>query len=61
MVKSFKKALWIADDESYGFGDILVVDASSWSDEDYARFDEAEESDKWDTAIAITSEKKEAK
>jgi hypothetical protein len=60
MVKSFKRTLWIADDESYGFGDVIVVDTSSWSDEDYEHFGNADDSDKWETALLIAS-RKEAK
>jgi hypothetical protein len=52
-----KKVLWIADDQSYGYGKLLMFDTKSWSEEDYKRFDEASDSEKMDTAIEIEYEK----
>lgn len=55
MIEHFKKTLWLSDDESYGFGDILVIDTSSWSEEDYEHFGNADDSEKWDVAMLIAS------
>jgi len=45
---------WVADDESYGGGDILIVDTSRWSASDQTMWDEADESDKWELAEDIS-------
>ena len=58
MIKELSpNTLWIADDESYGHGKILLIDTKDWSSEDYKKFDEAYDSEKWDTALAIEAQK----
>ena len=58
MIKELSpNTLWIADDESYGQGKILLIDTKDWSSEDYKKFDEAYDSEKWETALAIEAEK----
>ena len=56
-MKEFKKVLWIADDESYGHGKLLVFDTESWTDEDFKRFDEATDREKADVAVDIEYQK----
>lgn len=46
--------LWIADDGSYGHGQVLLVNTENWTSADIERFDDADEDDKWDVAQAIT-------
>lgn len=53
MIDIRKNIMWIAGCGSYGYGKLLMCDTASWTDEDYKRFDEADESQKWETAIAI--------
>ena len=51
--KTGKSVLWIADDQSYGYGKLLMFDTASWTDEDFKRFDEATDSEKADVAVDI--------
>lgn len=52
-----KNVLWIASDQSYGNGKLLLFDTSSWTDEDFKRFDEASDSERADVAIDIEYQK----
>ena len=52
--KIHQNVTWVADDESYGGGDILIVDTSRWSASDETMWDEADESDKWELAEDIS-------
>lgn len=45
---------WITDDDSYGRGDVLLIDMSRWSTFDLELWDEADESDKWELAETIS-------
>lgn len=52
--KVVRNVNWVTDDESYGYGKVLLVDMSSWSIYDRQLWDEADESEKWELAENIS-------
>lgn len=47
--------LWIAEDESYGHCNVLLIDPRQWNDEDWEHFDNVSDSERWETAVFIQS------
>ena len=49
--------MWVADDGSYGSGDVEEFDVSNWTDEDFQEFDEADDSTRLYVARQINHER----
>jgi len=49
-----KEILWVADDGSYGSGNMVVVDTRYWTDENWADFEEASDGERMDLALEIS-------
>lgn len=45
--------LWVADDGSYGSGDVGFFDTTDWTGRDFDRLDRAMDSEKLDVALDI--------
>ena len=54
-----KNVLWVAGCGKFGYGKLLMVDTASWTDEDYKRYEEVADREKWDTALSIEADKEE--
>jgi hypothetical protein len=49
--------MWVADDGSYGSGDVEEFDVSNWTDEDFQELDEADDSTRLHVARQINHER----
>jgi hypothetical protein len=50
--------MWVADDGHWGVGELLIVDASKWTDSDYAKIYHTTDFERWETALKIAEETK---
>lgn len=47
------RVLWVADDESYGAGKVIVIDLDALTDEQVEAITTADDAERWDTALTI--------
>ena len=48
------KDLWVSDEGTYGTSNVVLVDTTNWSDEDWQELEESKDWDRLQTAVDIS-------
>ena len=48
------KDLWVSDEGTYGTSNVVLVDTTNWSDEDWQELEESMDWDRLQTAVDIS-------
>lgn len=45
--------LWVSDEGTYGFNQIVLIDTTKWNDDDLTRLDDAGDFERMEVAVSI--------